>query len=125
MGQLVTNTTTMESFQIAFLFGVALMVGFHLTEATFCYWDGTPPNCLGACPVGFNESRRDAVGDGGTCWSGTKAKCCITSVNSTCHWEGTAPFCTSGCPEGHREIIRDVSGDGRNCWSGLKSLCCK
>jgi len=94
--------------------------------AEYCYWDGTAPDCRGACPVGFNETRRDGAGDGATCWTGTKARCCIPQlVGENCLWVGTAPFCADVCAEGYTEMTQDRSGDGSNCWTGKKLLCCK
>ena len=53
------------------------------TAGEFCYWDGTPPGCNGRCPSGLRETFRDTVGDGGTCWTGTKARCCVTTIRKS------------------------------------------
>merc|ERR1712137_1087920 len=104
---------------------LVLLIALHQAAGEFCYWDGTPPGCNGRCPSGLRETFRDTVGDGGTCWTGTKARCCVTTIpGASCHWEGTSPFCASQCPPGYSEVTRDQSGDGRNCWTGEKLLCC-
>ena len=43
----------------------------------FCYWDGTAPYCQGRCPAGFREDGRSSTGQGSSCWTGSKARCCI------------------------------------------------
>src|SRR6476646_7598475 len=42
-------------------------------------WRGTAPFCKGQCEPGEVEIRRSKSGNGGQCWSGTKALCRNTS----------------------------------------------
>ena len=44
-----------------------------------CIWEGTAPVCRGDpadCGPGWSYQGKDKKGDGSTCWSGDKVKCC-------------------------------------------------
>lgn len=52
-----------------------------------CYWDGTSPFCAGSCDTsnGWVECDKSGSGDGATCVTGYKKKCCKESCSSNVH----------------------------------------
>jgi hypothetical protein len=48
-----------------------------------CYWDGTYPFCMGECKSGYVECSSSMSGDGATCVTGMKKRCCIGGCGLT------------------------------------------
>jgi hypothetical protein len=91
-----------------------------------CRWFGTAPICSGVCPPGCSERARNNIGDGATCFIGSKALCdCCNIGRPTCAWYGTAPLCSGECPSGYRIVMGDMRGDGEVCLTGIKVLCAR
>jgi hypothetical protein len=94
-----------------------------------CYWDGTAPFCMGSCKEGYVECATSTEGDGNSCVTGYKRRCCLGGCNwgtgTACYWDGTAPLCNGSCREGYTECGSSKKGDGEECLSGFKKRCCK
>ncbi|KAK3052870.1 hypothetical protein LTR09_005934 [Extremus antarcticus] len=63
----------MKLLDFTFLLPLYILAG--TANADCQYWDGTAPFCSGSCPSNCRTVQISNAGNGGSCWSGTKALC--------------------------------------------------
>jgi hypothetical protein len=57
------------------------------------YWDGTAPFCDGSCPSNCRTLGTSDTGNGGSCWSGSKALCDCCAGPGPCNPTETITAC--------------------------------
>lgn len=70
-----TNCHRWSIRMLGILAGILFFAGLPASVARADTWRGTAPFCEGACLKGEQEVGRSNCGDGGCCWTGTKALC--------------------------------------------------